>query len=536
MDEQFARNFGLDPALGREGMSLEQVVATVHPEDLSGLQAAIAGAIERGGAYAHQYRVRRRDGRYYWIEANGRVDLAPDGTALRFPGVLLDVEARRVAEAERDRAMRLLKAFVDAVPGVVYAKDRQGRMLVGNRGTSELIGKPPEDYLGLTDAEFLDDEAQGLAIMANDRRIMESGETEQVEEEVRLADGSPAVWLSTKAPMRDPDGRIVGLIGSSLDITERKAAEARAVRKRGALPQHGRPRPGDDVGDAARRRLHLPNRAVVRVHRADPEEAEGFGWLEATHPDDRAVAERAFRRGQCRAGAVPGGLPAAAGRRGLPLGHRRGGAPLRDGRGVPGLHRLGHRHPRAARRGGPAARERGALPDPVRDHRVGLLHRRGPAGRATSRGSTTAWSRPTPPSSGRRAFPRPSWASGCARPPRGWRRHWFETYGRVARTGEPTRFEQGSALLGRWFDVYAFRLRETAEGRVGILFNDISARRNAEEALRELNETLEQPRRGGHRRARRRAEEALRQSAEDGGGRASSPAASRTTSTTCWRS
>src|SRR3712207_7182132 len=35
--------------------------------------------------------------------------------------------------------------------------------------------------------------------------------------------------------------------------------------------------------------------------------------------------------------------------------------------------------------------------------------------------------------------------------------HWFEIYGRVARTGEPVRFEQGSALLGRWFDVYADR-------------------------------------------------------------------------------
>lgn len=34
--------------------------------------------------------------------------------------------------------------------------------------------------------------------------------------------------------------------------------------------------------------------------------------------------------------------------------------------------------------------------------------------------------------------------------------HWYETYGRIVRTGEPERFEQGSAALGRWFDVYAF--------------------------------------------------------------------------------
>ncbi len=69
--------------------------------------------------------------------------------------------------------------------------------------------------------------------------------------------------------------------------------------------------------------------------------------------------------------------------------------------------------------------------------------------------------------------------------------HWYETYAGVARTGDPVRFEQGSDLLGRWFDVYAFRFDDTAQHRVAILFNDISERRAAEESLRHLNETLE---------------------------------------------
>ncbi|WCS23795.1 GAF domain-containing protein [Methylobacterium sp. NMS14P] len=98
VDEAFARSFGLDPALGREGIPLAQIVATVHPDDQAGLSAAITASILRGGAYAHQYRVRRADGRYYWIEANGRVDHGPDGTPLSFPGVLLDVEERRAAQ------------------------------------------------------------------------------------------------------------------------------------------------------------------------------------------------------------------------------------------------------------------------------------------------------------------------------------------------------------------------------------------------------------------------------------------------------
>ncbi|VVM55850.1 Sensor histidine kinase RcsC [Pseudomonas fluorescens] len=111
VDEAFARAFGLDPALGHEGLSLEQVIATVHPEDQPGLKRAIDEVIARGGAYAHQYRVRRADGKYYWIEANGRVDHAEDGTPTSFPGVVIDVEERRSVEAQRDRATAALRSL-----------------------------------------------------------------------------------------------------------------------------------------------------------------------------------------------------------------------------------------------------------------------------------------------------------------------------------------------------------------------------------------------------------------------------------------
>lgn len=115
VDDAFARAFGLNPTLGREGLSLEQVIATVHPEDREGLKTAITAAVSRGGAYAHQYRVKRADGAYYWLEANGRVELDEDGKPLRFPGVLIDVEERRSVEDERDRATAALRALNDTL-------------------------------------------------------------------------------------------------------------------------------------------------------------------------------------------------------------------------------------------------------------------------------------------------------------------------------------------------------------------------------------------------------------------------------------
>lgn len=60
---------------------------------------------------------------------------------------------------------------------------------------------------------------------------------------------------------------------------------------------------------------------------------------------------------------------------------------------------------------------------------------------------------------------------------------WFEIYGRIALTGKPERFEQSAEALGRYFDVYAFRMGKPEERRVAVLFNDIAARKEAEAGM-----------------------------------------------------
>jgi two-component system cell cycle sensor histidine kinase/response regulator CckA len=66
--------------------------------------------------------------------------------------------------------------------------------------------------------------------------------------------------------------------------------------------------------------------------------------------------------------------------------------------------------------------------------------------------------------------------------------HWFETYGKIALTGEPARFENEAAELHRWFDVHAFRVGEPQERKVAIFFDDITERKRAEEAVRRSEE------------------------------------------------
>ena len=65
-------------------------------------------------------------------------------------------------------------------------------------------------------------------------------------------------------------------------------------------------------------------------------------------------------------------------------------------------------------------------------------------------------------------------------------KHWFEIYGRVALTGEPVRFEREAAALGRWYDVYAFRIDAPEQRRVAVLFRDITAQKRSDDRTRLL--------------------------------------------------
>jgi PAS domain S-box-containing protein len=126
---------------------------------------------------------------------------------------------------ELDRTQALLNAVNENTPTFIYAKDNRGAMEFANSAVLKSLARNPDEVLGRTDTEFLQNQEEARLIMETDARVRESKITQTLEEEVTLLDGSTRTFLSTKTPHIDAEGAVVGLIGVSIDITERKRLE-----------------------------------------------------------------------------------------------------------------------------------------------------------------------------------------------------------------------------------------------------------------------------------------------------------------------
>lgn len=106
-DERFARLYGVDPVVAREGAPLEVFFSAIHPQDLPGIQAAIARAIEARSAFSKEYRLVQPDGEVVWVVAEGRCVLDAAGRLIRLPGVSFDISERKQVEVRQAALLRL---------------------------------------------------------------------------------------------------------------------------------------------------------------------------------------------------------------------------------------------------------------------------------------------------------------------------------------------------------------------------------------------------------------------------------------------
>lgn len=139
---------------------------------------------------------------------------------------MLDREygVRRRGESALAERNALLRAVSDNTPDAIFVKDRDGRMIFANPAMLRILGKESAAVIGRTSDEIYADVDDARIVDESDCNIMANGQAEVVEETVSFVDGV-RTFHSTKAPWVDDQGNVIGLVGISTDITDRKRTE-----------------------------------------------------------------------------------------------------------------------------------------------------------------------------------------------------------------------------------------------------------------------------------------------------------------------
>jgi PAS domain S-box-containing protein len=139
-------------------------------------------------------------------------------------GPLSKAKERQGSAAAHAHSLHLLRAIADHSTDVIFAKDLQGRYLLFSRRAEHFSGQTGAAVLGCDDRVLFKPE-QAALLRANDQLVMQQDQAQTFEEDVGTRLGR-RVFLTTKAPLHDDNGQVVGLFGIARDITESKRVAA----------------------------------------------------------------------------------------------------------------------------------------------------------------------------------------------------------------------------------------------------------------------------------------------------------------------
>ena len=136
-------------------------------------------------------------------------------------------DAPELREALR-RERSLLRTIIDSIPASIYAKDTQSRFIACNRVVAQCMGTTPAEAIGKTDFDFYPRE-MAETFFADEQELIRSGEALIEREELVLdkTTGAMRHFATTKVPVRDAEGNLIGIVGIGRDITDRKRADER---------------------------------------------------------------------------------------------------------------------------------------------------------------------------------------------------------------------------------------------------------------------------------------------------------------------
>jgi PAS domain S-box-containing protein len=210
------------------GLSFEKALGNgwlnaVHPDDKEMLFKGWQDATRLHKTSFSEYRFLRSDGTIAWVMGQAIPETNSENQIVGYIGTITDITELKQAEESLKHERNLFRVLIDNLPDAIYVKDSECRKTIANVADVRIMGKQLEaEVLGKTDFDLYPPEI-AAGFYADDLSVIQTGRSVLNKEEFFFNKDGKKNWILTfKIPMRDEQGKIIGIVGIGREITAQR--------------------------------------------------------------------------------------------------------------------------------------------------------------------------------------------------------------------------------------------------------------------------------------------------------------------------
>ncbi|QEE28886.1 PAS domain S-box protein [Terriglobus albidus] len=250
----------------------------LHPDDAERILPELKARLALGDPVELELRCRKADGVYHWF-LNRSLPLRDDeGEIIKWYGILFDINALKVAEQNLQAREYELRRIVETIPSMIWSTSPTGEITHLSQRLLNYYGAPFEEFVNHRWERFIHPDDREETAKAFSRAI-EAGESYNIVNRLRRADGEYRWHQTSGEPLRDPQGKIIQWYGLSIDIDERKRAEDHLQETRTKLARASRYATVAELSASIAHELNQPLMSILANAQATKR------WLNTASPD-----------------------------------------------------------------------------------------------------------------------------------------------------------------------------------------------------------------------------------------------------------